>query len=137
MQVPEGKVASAMVGTVLGRGAGALLASGARGLHVSGAVGAVPALSETVQKSGGFLSRIFGGGSSRISVPLTEPLPGVQEPAYEAPTSAPTTKVTSLPSGLKIASENTPVRKPISSAPLARSRVPCSLRMSIARQVPS
>jgi hypothetical protein len=118
-----------MAGIVLGKGAGALLASGARGLHVSGAVGAVPALTETVQKSGGFLSRIFGGGSTRLSVPLTEPLPGVQEPAYEPPTSAPTTQVTSLPSGLKIASENTPVRKPVSLHDFPRSRTPCSLCM--------
>ena len=104
-----------MVGSVLGRGAGALIAAaGTRGLQSSAPLqSAAPALADTVQKSTGWLSRIFGQGSNRLTVPLTEPLPGVQEPTYEPPASAPTTQLTTLPSGLKIASENTPVGKPV------------------------
>ncbi len=101
-----------MVGSVLGRGAGALIAAaGSRGLQTGGGLqsAAAPALADTVQKSTGWLARIFGQGSNRLTVPLTEPLPGVQEPTYEPPASAPTTQLTTLPSGLKIASENTPV----------------------------
>lgn len=39
---------------------------------------------------------------------MTEPLAGVSSPQYVAPTSRPTTEITTLPSGLKVASENTP-----------------------------
>lgn len=59
--------------------------------------------------SGGFLSGLFGG-SSRLTVPLTEPLPGVQVTHNEPPMTAPTTEMTTLSNGFKVASENTPVR---------------------------
>ena len=61
------------------------------------------------QQSGGFLSRLFGT-PQRITTPLTEPLPGLDypPPATQA-TSPPDTQVTTLPNGLKVASEATPV----------------------------
>ena len=51
-----------MAANVLGRGAGALLAAGSRGLQTSGGLqsAAAPALADTVQKSGGWLSGSSG-----------------------------------------------------------------------------
>lgn len=62
--------------------------------------------------AGGFLSKLFGGGGKgRISTPLTEPLEGVNLPLAEPPLAQPPkTEVTTLGNGLKVASENTPVR---------------------------
>lgn len=97
-----------MVSGTLGRGAGALILS-SRGIQTSAVAAAVPALTDQV-RSGGFLSKLFGSGSSRVTTPLSEPLAGVSLPEYNAPASRPTTDVTVLPSGMKIASENTPVR---------------------------
>ena len=59
--------------------------------------------------SKGFLSGLFGG-SSRVDVPLTDPLPGVVLPEHAEITDMPKTEMTTLSNGLKIASENTPVR---------------------------
>ena len=61
------------------------------------------------QHSGGLFSKLFGT-PQRTTTPLTEPLPGLQYPAPATqPTSPPETKVTTLPNGLRIASEDTPV----------------------------
>ncbi|KAK9811331.1 hypothetical protein WJX72_002016 [[Myrmecia] bisecta] len=70
---------------------------------------ALPALADTATKSGGgFLSKIFGGSSARISVPLTDPLPGVDQPAaFSPPAKRPETETTTLSNGLKISSEAT------------------------------
>lgn len=68
---------------------------------------AAPAVAATSQK--GFLSSLFGG-SSRVTTPLTEALPGVALPSPAAvPSSAPKTELTTLSNGIKVASENTPV----------------------------
>lgn len=73
----------------------------------AGVQAAAPALAPSSGK--GFLSGLFGG-SSRVTVPLTEPLPGVELPTpASAPSSAPQTKQTTLANGVKIASEDTPV----------------------------
>ncbi|GMH37030.1 hypothetical protein BSKO_04903 [Bryopsis sp. KO-2023] len=65
---------------------------------------AVPAVSPT-GSSGGFLSSIFGG-SSRLAVPMTEPLPGVVEPpVVPVPSGPPKTEQTTLANGFRVASE--------------------------------
>ena len=70
---------------------------------------ALPAISEGASTAGGWLSKIFGG-SSRISTPLTDPLPGVELPSPAAVLSGPpSTETTSLSNGVTIASEATPV----------------------------
>ena len=70
------------------------------------------------QHSGGFLSRIFGT-PQRITTPLTEPLPGLDYPPPAAqPTSPPETQVTTLPNGIQVASEATPVSCPPDRQPL-------------------
>ncbi len=63
--------------------------------------------------AGGFLSKLFGGGAKgRITTPLSEPLEGVNLPLADPPlTQQPTTEVTTLGNGLKVASEATPVSK--------------------------
>jgi hypothetical protein len=69
---------------------------------------AAPAVIETKPQSGGFLSSLFG--SSRSTVPMTEPFPGVVLPEPQAIGSArPSTEQTTLPNGIRIASEATPV----------------------------
>ena len=70
---------------------------------------ALPAVAPDA-KTGGFLSSLFGGGS-RVETPMTDPLPGVHLPAHTAaPAQPPTTDFTTLSNGVKIASENIPVR---------------------------
>lgn len=70
---------------------------------------AAPAVLEAKTESGGFLSRIFG--SARPLVPMNEPYPGVTFPEPSAlQSSRPPTEQTTLPNGIKIASEATPVR---------------------------
>lgn len=101
-----------------------MLAAGAqRGLQLqsmlrsfsSGAIAsaAVPALSDTASSSGGWFSRLFGGGSKRIAVPMSEPLPGVtmfeKEDGYPSFDTLETT-MSKLPNGLTFAAEPTPVR---------------------------
>jgi hypothetical protein len=92
-----------------------MLASGAqRGLHLQPVLrsfstgtgaGAVPALTDTTSSSGGWLTKLLGG-SQRITVPLSDPLPGVEIPAAAAPPAkAPGTETTTLPNGVTIASE--------------------------------
>lgn len=68
-----------------------------------------PALATAI-KSKGLLGSLFGG-SSRVTTPLTDPLPGVPDLVHEAPASAPATETTTLANGVRIASENTPVRR--------------------------
>lgn len=61
--------------------------------------------------AGGFLAKLFGGGGKgRVTTPLTEPLEGVNLPLADPPLiKQPTTEVTTLDNGLKVASEATPV----------------------------
>ncbi len=74
----------------------------------TGLQAAAPALAKTAEK--GFLSGLFGG-SNRVTTPLTDPLPGVQLPTpAPAPSSRPETHITTRSNGVKVASENTPVR---------------------------
>jgi hypothetical protein len=100
---------------------GMMLSSGAqRGLQLqpmlrsvstgaAAAASALPALTETASSSGGWLSKLFGG-SKRITVPLTDPLPGVEIPAAaQPPAKAPETETKKLANGATIASEATPV----------------------------
>lgn len=65
---------------------------------------AVPAVAKR-----SFLAQLFGSGS-RVDVPLTDALPGVEIPQPVAPSKeAPTTQLTKLSNGATIATENTPV----------------------------
>ena len=76
---------------------------------------AVPATQDVANKSRGFLAQLFGGGPSRLSVPMTEVWPNVPEPNYTPPPSTmPETESTTLPNGVKVVSEATYV----SSRPL-------------------
>jgi len=69
---------------------------------------ALPATKEVVEKSAGFLSKIFGGTSSRVTTPLSEALTDYQEPSHVAPPSTPPkTETTTLANGVKIVSEAT------------------------------
>ena len=78
-----------------------------RAFSTGAAANAVPALSETASNSVSWLGKLFGG-SSRIDVPLTDPLPGLELPApLAAPSTAPSTETTKLGNGLIIASEAT------------------------------
>lgn len=85
-----------------------LRALGSRLLSGSSASSAAaPAVAVAAKK--GFLSQLLGG-SSRVSVPMTEALPGVVEPTPVVFDKAPVTQTTTLPNGVRIVSENTPVR---------------------------
>lgn len=53
---------------------------------------------------------IFSFLSKSNGTSLSEPLPDFVAPQGEVPSKPPTTQVTTLPNGAKIASENTPVR---------------------------
>lgn len=78
----------------------------------TGSIGcqAAPALAESSASSQGWLSSLFGG-SSRISIPLTDPLPGVNLPhPVQPPSKAPATETSTLANGIKVASEDTVVR---------------------------
>lgn len=94
-----------------------MLASGAQqGLRMQPAVrsfstaiaaSAVPALTEAPSTSAGWLSKLLGG-SSRLTVPMTDPLPGVELPTpTPPPAKAPATETTTLSNGVTIASEQT------------------------------
>jgi processing peptidase subunit alpha len=68
---------------------------------------AAPALATVTKKTGGFLSSLFGGSSSQKLPPLDEPLSGVPEPPpLDVNAPAPTTKITTLDNGMRIASED-------------------------------
>ncbi|GBG84704.1 hypothetical protein CBR_g39080 [Chara braunii] len=75
---------------------------------------AIPAVSvsgDTHQsQEGGFFSKLFGlKKSGPVITPLFEPLPGLQTPSPVEFASIPLeTKITTLPNGMKIASEDTP-----------------------------
>lgn len=81
-----------------------------RALSTSAASLAAPAVATAV-KSKGFLAQLFGS-DNRVTVPLTDALPGVQLPEHVAPAGAPSTETTTLGNGVRIASENTPVMPP-------------------------
>ena len=86
------------------------------GLHTSAIAEQLPAVAVAPKK--GLFSNLFGGGSSRVSTPLSDPLPGVAIPEHIAPPKdAPKTEMTTLSNGLKVASENTPVRFWMNSTP--------------------
>lgn len=79
-----------------------------RGLHASAAEQALPAVA-AAPKSKGLFASLFGG-TSRVTTPLSDPLPGVVLPEHAAPPKdAPKTEMTTLSNGFKIASENTSV----------------------------
>lgn len=83
------------------------LPKAARAFSTSAALqgAAVPAVAKR-----SFIAQLFGS-SSRIDVPLTDPLPGVEIPeAVEAPLEAPKTQLTKLQNGFTVATENTVVR---------------------------
>jgi hypothetical protein len=68
---------------------------------------AAPALATVTKKTGGFLSSLFGVSSSQKLPPLYEPLSGVPEPPpLDVNAPAPTTKITALDNGMRIASED-------------------------------
>lgn len=93
---------------MLSQAAEPMRALATRCLSTSAAAAAAPAVATAV-KSKGLLAGLFGG-DSRVKVPLTEPLPGVELPEAVVP-AQPTSQMTTLPNGLRIASENTPVRQ--------------------------
>lgn len=88
------------------------LATAGQALHTTAiAEQAVPAVAPAVTKSKGLFASIFGS-TSRIDIPLTDPLPDVVHPEHvEPPKAAPKTQLTALSNGLKIASENSPVSR--------------------------
>jgi hypothetical protein len=105
---------------LVGKGAVIMLASGAqhglrmqpnlRSFSTAFAANAAPALSEATSTSAGWLSKLLGG-STRLTVPMTDPLPGVDIPTpTPPPAKAPATETTTLPNGVTIASEQTLVR---------------------------
>ena len=66
-----------------------------------------PAVAQS-SSGGGFLSSLFGGGHARLQVPLTDPLPGVENPYLQnAPKEVPPTELSTLSNGIKVASEDT------------------------------
>lgn len=80
----------------------------ARAFSSSAAAQAAPAVAVASKRS--FLAQLFGSGS-RLDVPLTDALPGVEIPEAVAPSKeAPATQLTKLSNGATIATENTPVR---------------------------
>ena len=84
--------------------------SASRCLHTSTIAEALPAVAVAPKK--GLFANIFGGSSTRITTPLSDPLPGVALPEHIAPPAeAPKTQLTTLSNGLKVASENTPVSR--------------------------
>ena len=88
------------------RKAAPLLLGYARKLSTSTSAQAAPAL---LEKPTGFLAKLFG--SQRVDVPLTDALPGYQQPSPSGPPSSPPeTHSTTLPNGLKVISEATYVR---------------------------
>lgn len=79
---------------------------------------AAPALAGAAKRS--FIAQLFSSGS-RLDVPLTDALPGVQIPeAVPAPKDAPTTQLTKLSNGFTVATEATPVSEGPRAAPASR-----------------
>ena len=91
-----------------------LRAGAQKGLQVQPQVRtyAVPALSDVGNSAASTVSWLgkLLGSSSRINTPMSDPLPGVEVPPPSMPSKAPTTEMTTLPNGVRIASEATPVR---------------------------
>jgi hypothetical protein len=52
----------------------------------------------------------LGGSQRRVTVPLTQPLPGLAAAGYDVPPSVPVTEVTTLSNGVRIVSEASTVR---------------------------
>lgn len=79
-----------------------------------------PAIADAKTTGGGFLAKLLGGGgSSRLSVPLTDAL-AVEGPApVPPPGTRPTTEMTTLPNGVRVASEATLVRAALASVAAA------------------
>lgn len=68
------------------------------------------AVAADAKTGGGFLSKLFGGGSNRLAVPMSDPLSGITIPSPAAPPAVkPGTLMTTLPNGVRIASEATVV----------------------------
>ena len=79
-----------------------------RALSTSAVHHALPVTQE-VPASEGLFAKLFGGfGPGRLMVPLTDPLPNVEEPSpISPPATKPETETTTLANGVKIASEAT------------------------------
>lgn len=92
---------------MLTSGGSQLLASAARAFSTSGAAQAIaPAVSAAANR--GLLASLFSS-TKRIDTPLDTPLDGVENVEYAVPAAPPKTEMTTLASGVKIASEDTPV----------------------------
>ena len=89
------------------------LANGSRQFHShshmanAAAVASAPAVVKG--EKGGLLSILFGARSPQLP-PMDDPLPGVRIPPPLADFPASTTSISTLPNGLKIATEDLPVR---------------------------
>ena len=86
------------------------LATSQRGIASTIVINQSDVVSSKVEykKNGGFLSNLLGS-STRLDVPLTDPLPGMVIPNHvPPPSSQPKTEMTTLANGFKVASENTP-----------------------------
>ena len=109
--VPSAREASrsTLVAMVLSRA----LRAASRGVSTSAAARmSLPALTTAPAKPS-MLSAIFGGSAGPAMPPMDQPVPGLVVPeAPAAPAAAPSTIVTTLANGAKIASEDTQVRDP-------------------------
>ena len=82
-----------------------------RGLHGTASSRALPALTNDAPAAPrSLLASLLGGSRGPAPVPLSQPLPGVVEPPYTQPTSAPTASVKKLANGALLGAEETPVR---------------------------
>lgn len=102
------------------------LRAASRGVSTSAAARmSLPALTTAPAKPS-MLSAIFGGSAGPAMPPMDQPVPGLVVPeAPAAPAAAPSTIVTTLANGAKIASEDTQVRGSSESPdPTHRHRTP-------------
>ena len=86
--------------------ASSLVAGGLRGFSSSAVAAAAPAVAAASKR--GLLASLFSSGE-RVTVPLTDPLPGVEIPASAVSSAPAKTELTTLANGFKVATEDTPV----------------------------
>ena len=101
------------------QGTGLLRGAAARAISTSTlASQALPALAaDTPATQGSWISRLLGA-VPREGTPLSDPLPGVTEvPPATFPSQPPETQLTTYPNGMKLASEDTPVRGHVPGGP--------------------